>query len=194
MTLIVTDLFDEILLAIAILVWIVNEVRLSLRSVGSDATVQDNGSRALLTFSIFLAFFLGFFLALRFSPFGITDGTQLVFRVGVVLILAGVILRIYSVHVLGSYFSFTVATRPNQKVVDSGPYRFVRHPSYSAALLSTFGFLLALTNWLSFLGLIPLIVGYGYRIRVEETALVKALGEDYSSYMGRTKRLIPYIL
>jgi protein-S-isoprenylcysteine O-methyltransferase Ste14 len=188
------DVFDQILLGTAVLVWVVNEIRLGIRSVGSGAKVRDRGSRAVLTVSIYLAVFLGLLFAYRFPSFGITFGLEFVLRAGVVLIFAGVLLRTYAVHILGSYFSFTVATRPNQKVIDKGPYRFVRHPSYSAALLSMFGLLLAFANWLSFLGLIPLIVGYSYRIRVEETALAKDLGQDYLSYMKRTKRLIPFIL
>ena len=194
MTLIPADVFDQVLLSVAVFAWILNEVRLGLRSLDSGAKVQDRGSRAVLTVAIYLAIFLGVFFSYRFPSFGITFDPEFVFLVGVVLIFAGVVLRAYAVHVLGSYFSFTVATRPNQKVVDKGPYRFVRHPSYTAALLSIFGLFLILTNGLSFLGFIPLIVGYGYRIRVEEKAMITGIGQDYLNYMKRTKRLIPYIL
>ena len=60
--------------------------------------------------------------------------------------------------------------------------------------MSFLGFGLALTNWFS-LGLIiiGIAIGYGYRVHVEEQALVKGLGEPYRDYMQHTKRFIPFV-
>jgi protein-S-isoprenylcysteine O-methyltransferase Ste14 len=79
-------------------------------------------------------------------------------------------------------------------VVESGPYRLIRHPSYTGALLALFGIALALTNWASLAAIIlGNAVGFGYRVMVEERALSCALGQSYSVYMRRTRRLIPFI-
>jgi protein-S-isoprenylcysteine O-methyltransferase Ste14 len=87
-----------------------------------------------------------------------------------------------------------VALHPDQRVVDSGPYRLIRHPSYTGSLVTVLGICLAMANWLSFLGMIPAALGYLYRIRIEERVLVEGLGEAYRAYQRRTKRLIPYIV
>jgi protein-S-isoprenylcysteine O-methyltransferase len=60
--------------------------------------------------------------------------------------LTGIALRWYSVAVLGKYFTFDVAIHSRQVLVDAGPYRYIRHPSYSGALMSLLGFGLTLGN------------------------------------------------
>ena len=119
---------------------------------------------------------------------------MLQFGIGIFLILAGVAFRWYSVWVLGKFFTRVITIQAGQTVVQRGPYRFIRHPSYSGAMLSFLGFGLALTNWLS-LGLVMLgtIIGYSYRVYVEEQALLKGLGQSYRDYMQHTKRFIPFV-
>lgn len=108
--------------------------------------------------------------------------------------LAGVMLRWYSARLLGKYFTFDVAIHGGQTLVDAGPYRYIRHPSYSGALLTLLGFGLALGNWAGLAAaLFCLGSGYAYRIPIEETALAAALGEPYKQYVSRTWRLVPFL-
>jgi protein-S-isoprenylcysteine O-methyltransferase Ste14 len=87
-----------------------------------------------------------------------------------------------------------VAIQPGQAVVENGPYRLIRHPSYSGALITIFGVGLALTNWLSLIGVMVItFIGYSYRVWVEEETLANVLGEPYLQYMKRTKRFIPFV-
>jgi protein-S-isoprenylcysteine O-methyltransferase Ste14 len=87
-----------------------------------------------------------------------------------------------------------VAVRATQAVVQSGPYRLVRHPSYTAILIMLLGLGLALANWASLVVLLAGgLIGLGYRVRVEERALVDALGQPYVDYIRHTQRLIPFI-
>ncbi|MFI5283414.1 MAG: methyltransferase family protein [Candidatus Dormibacterales bacterium] len=84
--------------------------------------------------------------------------------------------------------------RSTQSVVHSGPYRFVRHPSYTAILIMLLGVGLELANWASLAVLLAGgLMGLLYRVRVEEHALIEALGEPYSGYVRHTKRFIPFI-
>jgi len=97
--------------------------------------------------------------------------------------------------VLGSFFSGTVGVQEGQKVVETGPYRLVRHPPYTGGRLILMGLGSALQSW----GAIPVLVlifdlTCGYRIYVEERVLVSELGDDYVKYTQRTKRLIPHNL
>jgi len=113
---------------------------------------------------------------------------------GVLLFAAGIFLRWYAIVHLGRFFTVNVSIAAEHKVIDSGPYRYIRHPSYSGALLAFVGYGLCLHNWVALvLLLIPVSIGFLWRIRVEEKVLGDALGEDYSQYAARTKRLIPFL-
>ena len=115
-------------------------------------------------------------------------------QIGLVLFVGGMILRWYSIIHLGRFFTVNVAIAADHQLVDTGPYRFVRHPSYTGALVAFIGFAMVLRNWASVL-IISLPIGFAflYRIHIEERALVQALGESYRAYMKRTKRLIPLV-
>jgi len=84
--------------------------------------------------------------------------------------------------------------RPAQAVVQTGPYRYIRHPAYSGTLLTALGVGLALTNGASVgVALLSSVAGHLYRVRVEEQLLSARLGEPYRVYMRRTRRFIPFV-
>jgi protein-S-isoprenylcysteine O-methyltransferase len=113
---------------------------------------------------------------------------------GFLMFLGGLILRWYSIGYLGRYFTVDVSISTEHKVIDSGPYRYVRHPTYAGALLAFLGLGFCFGNWLSILFMtVPIIAAFLWRIRIEESALIDALGEDYRAYAQRTKRLIPFV-
>jgi protein-S-isoprenylcysteine O-methyltransferase Ste14 len=188
-----TDAF--ILIAVSLL-WIVPEMILTRsRRPDSAAVVQDRFSGRLLFLSIWLGVSAGWMAAYAAPGFAIHADRTLIFAVGIGLMLLGLALRWYSIHVLGRYFTVVVAVQPGHTIVENGPYRFGRHPSYSGALLTVLGFGLVFTNWLSLAGALFFpALGYYYRIAVEEKALATALGEPYREYMKRTKRIIPFVI
>jgi len=113
---------------------------------------------------------------------------------GIVIIVAGLILRGWSVKVLGDYFTGTVMVSADQPVIDTGPYRVLRHPSYAGFVLACAGVGLASANWvaLAAMTLLPL-AAFLLRIRTEERALMATLGDRYRSYAAHTKRLVPLV-
>jgi protein-S-isoprenylcysteine O-methyltransferase Ste14 len=176
-------------------VWVGSEMYLGWKlRPAAGSVASDSGSRWFLISSIWLGVAIGFALAFAVPAAAFTSGRRLLFYFAVALMIVGLAFRWYSIRVLGKSFTYVVHTRPDQQVVQAGPYRWIRHPSYTGALLTVLGVLLALTNPLSLLGLIPPLAGYTYRIRVEERALMRDLGEPYQSYMKRTKRLIPFLI
>jgi protein-S-isoprenylcysteine O-methyltransferase len=132
-------------------------------------------------------------LAANMVPYAAVPSRHLTF-IGVLLFAAGIILRWYSIIHLGRFFTVDVSIAAEHKVIDSGPYRLIRHPSYSGALLAFVGLGLYLHNWVSlFVLILPISLAFLYRIQVEERALTDALGQDYRNYAARTKRLIPFV-
>jgi protein-S-isoprenylcysteine O-methyltransferase Ste14 len=187
------DVWVASLIIWRVMEWIVDfRTRKRLRS---GAQTNDRGSRIVLICSIGIGIVGGVSLALRLPSTAIATASGLVFWLGMLLIFAGMVLRYYAIHVLGAYFTTTVAIAPDQTLVDVGPYHRIRHPSYTGLLLIFLGLGLTLTNWLSLLVLMGcVLIGLGYRIRVEEAVLQEQLGAPYQEYMRRTNRLIPYVL
>ena len=186
----------------AIVFWATYILWLVLETIGSrtkrsgDPTnTSDRGSFRLIMILLWVAIGLVFAL-----PFFLPQATILwhrsaIFFVGIALMLVGMAFRFYTMSLLGRFFTYQVAVHPGQTVVEAGPYRYIRHPSYSGALITLVGLGLALGNWAGLLALLACMVpAYAYRISVEEAALLNALGEPYKQYVRRTRRLIPFLL
>jgi protein-S-isoprenylcysteine O-methyltransferase Ste14 len=178
------------------LLWIVLELIASrTKRSGDRSRARDRGSYGLIVVLLFIGMTLDFTLSARLPQAAILWRRSLVFFTGIGLMLAGVAFRWWAIATLGKFFTFDVAIQSSQKVVDSGPYRYIRHPSYTGALITQVGIGLALGNWAGLLALIVcMAIAYWYRISVEETALLAALGEPYKQYMRRTRRIIPFLL
>jgi protein-S-isoprenylcysteine O-methyltransferase Ste14 len=152
----------------------------------------DRGSTTLIGVSFGLATILA--PLLNYFSIGRFPAAKRVGRLGIVAMLSGLVLRFWSMRVLGEYYTRTLQVTGQQAVVDQGPYRVIRHPGYLGTLLVWIGAGIAMANWLA-TALIPLLMGtaYAYRIRSEEAMLLDTLGKSYQGYRERTWRLIPYI-
>ena len=163
-----------------------------LKRSRDDSVDADNWSLRMLWVTILLAV-TGGILASYHAP-GAAIENRAVFWVGCGLFGLGLVLRWYSILYLGRFFTVNVAIHSGHEVIDTGPYRLIRHPSYAGALLAFLGLALCLSNWWSLaLIMVPILWVFGRRMSVEESALASALGAPYTNYMSRTKRLAPFI-
>jgi protein-S-isoprenylcysteine O-methyltransferase Ste14 len=112
---------------------------------------------------------------------------------GVLLFAGGGALRIWPVFVLGRRFSGLVAIQPGHKLVTSGVYSVIRHPSYLGLLVNSLGWALAFRSVLGVLLAALMVPPLLARIRAEETLLHTQFAGEYSAYCTRTSRLIPRI-
>ena len=176
------------------ILYFLSEVILALakRSKGGSVS-RDRGSLALLWAVILVC------IGLANAAFVLVPqaDSALLHRLrwlGVALFAGGLALRWYSIIHLGRFFTVDVAISAGQVVVDTGPYRLVRHPSYAGALAAFLGLGICSENWLS-LGVlvVPVAAAFLRRVAVEEAALVEALGDRYRGYAARTRRLIPWV-
>jgi len=116
------------------------------------------------------------------------------FATGMALFVIGLLIRIYSILTLEQYFTYSVAKVENHKIIATGLYKFIRHPGYLGQLIIFIGISTSMSNWLSILlMMIPVMLGYLYRIKVEERFMTDQFGEDYKNYQERTKRIIPML-
>jgi protein-S-isoprenylcysteine O-methyltransferase Ste14 len=156
----------------------------------------DRGSSALLA-GVFSLGFVLLLVSLVLDARGIgrmLDAAPIAAWVGVVVMVLGIALRIWSSRVLGRFFTRTLRVAADQQVVGDGPYRLVRHPGYLGDILLWTGAAFATLNWIVFAGLtLAALLAYSYRIRVEERMLQQSLGEPYRAYMAHTWRLLPLV-
>jgi protein-S-isoprenylcysteine O-methyltransferase Ste14 len=186
----------DVIFIVSYVTWLLFEVVTGKsRKTLDPAKARDRGSFFFLVGMIWVGIFLNFMFCFGVQRAAIPRMRTEIFFVGIALMWLGIGFRYYCMRVLGRYFTFNVAVHAGQSVVEAGPYRYIRHPSYTGAFITLVGFGLTLGNWAGLLALVACGgIGYAYRIRVEESALVLALGEPYRAYMGRTRRLVPFLL
>lgn len=182
-----------IMLSVSYWLWIIMEIWLIARERrDANAVSQDRGSRTLLIVSLSIAIVLGIFAAPVLLP-QFTVHTKAV-ALGVALIWAGIAVRVWSIRTLGNFFNTRVVVRQDQRLITSGPYKYLRNPAYTGVVMTFLGFGVAIGNWLSLIvllafGCLPFVL----RIAVEDRALAARFGREYEEYRRHTWSLIPFI-
>ena len=107
---------------------------------------------------------------------------------------ASAALRVWSIVVLGRFFTVDVAIRDDHQLVVSGPFRVLRHPSYTGVLGVVASLFLLFGNAIALgVGLVGVLLALLHRIRVEERALAAAFGDAWTAHCARTWRLVPFV-
>jgi protein-S-isoprenylcysteine O-methyltransferase Ste14 len=173
--------------------FVVSEIRVRLRSERNrEGSRQDHLSMRVVQVTALGGVALGILLTRRVPGADVGAGRWPLFVAGLVLMCAGIALRQWAVATLGRFFTIDVRVQSGQTVVADGPYRWVRHPSYTGLILMFVGFGLALGNWAALVALavVP-TAGLVYRVRIEEQALLDGLGEPYRQFAEGRARLFP---
>ena len=178
--------YEEPVILFALVTWVLSEVIGStviplLRQKGKVKTRSDRGSGILVRVGLIVSFWLCFYFAIR----NIAVLPVWFSYVGITMMLTGIGLRQWAIWVLGGFFSTNVRIVSDQRIVKDGPYRRLRHPSYTGLLMIVVGLGLAARTWLGIVAILFLFgPAIGYRIDVEENALRKEFGEEYVELSG----------
>lgn len=152
----------------------------------------DRGSLWVLISLTAVGYVLAFNFAARLP--GRIYHWNLFFAMGSVMVILGLVLRIAAIQTLRQHFTYTVTQVEQHELIRTGLYSRIRHPGYLGQILVFTGTALALSNYLSLLGMvIPVMIGYLNRIGVEEKFMERSLGEKYLDYQKKTKKLLPGI-
>src|SRR6266705_2713836 len=157
------------------LVYLISELLLTVtrRSRSRTGMKQDRSTLLVVWLVIMVSVAAGIYVAKHWPAAALPHQRSFVFA-GVVLFVAGLLLRWWSIITLGRFFTVDVTIEKDHELVERGPFRMVRHPSYTGVLL-------------------PIGAAFIHRMNVEENALSAALGSQYTDYMRRTKRLVPFV-
>ncbi len=152
------------------------------------------GGRRLAVVPVVIAASVMLYLAPRIAPAAAIRPGAAAFAAGMMVLLGGLVLRGWSIKTLGGYFTGRVMVSAGQPVITAGPYRLLRHPSYTGLLLACAGAGLTSANWAAAGAMILLpAVAVLWRIHAEEKALLATLGDRYRAYAGQHKRLVPLV-
>lgn len=163
------DNSETILFSLVVGIWALSEIIGGgvipwLRRHGGNVKKKDDSSALLIRVLMYVSIIIAMFLAIR----NIAMLPDWVFYPGIFLIIIGILVRQWAILVLGGYFTTTVGVQKGQKVLDNGPYRYVRHPSYLGLFMIIVGIGLMLHSWVGILVLLLNGIAFGYRIHVEE--------------------------
>jgi protein-S-isoprenylcysteine O-methyltransferase Ste14 len=128
------------------------------------------------------------------APGAFSWGFPVISYIGFVVFLLGLIVNWTGILTLNKQWSAVVVISKDHKLIDTGIYKYIRHPIYAGVLLELLGLGLALANWITILVLVLLnAASLAYRMYVEEKGLEKHFGEAYIEYARTCKRLLPGI-
>jgi protein-S-isoprenylcysteine O-methyltransferase Ste14 len=182
------------LLIIISIVWVLSEIILSVvKRAKNSHHIYDKSSLRILWATITLSITAG--VILKDTKFLISHQNYVfISYLGIFFIGCGLIIRWIAILKLKKSFTVNVSVSVGQVIIQTGIYKYIRHPSYSGGLLAFLGLGIAFDNWLSLaIIFIPISGAFLYRIHVEEKALITTLSKQYTDYMKRTWRLIPKI-
>jgi len=175
-------------------IWFLSEILLNrlFHSGKEDKKNLDKGTIRIIWITIGIANSLGILSSiLKIFPI---SSYLLIQYFGLFLIVSGMIFRFISILSLGRFFTVDVTIRNNHKIKKDGVYRLIRHPSYTGSILSFIGFSFSLNNWISLLIIsLPVIFAMLHRIKIEEKLLIDQFGIEYTDYMKKTFRLVPWL-
>lgn len=169
-------------------IWIFTTI--NNKKQGGKVEKGDKGSNLLLVIGTTVTIPIDMLSKANFS----STLPVLFFWVGIVLVITGASLRAYSVWTLRHFFALSVQVTSDQSIVQTGPYKYLRHPAYTGSILTFIGFALAFRSFPAIIvTTIIIVLIYKYRITVEENMLENSFGEGYEKYEKSTWRVIPFV-
>ena len=189
---------------ISLAAWLLFEIWVFLRERGKEKGAQPalalgagsaRASEARRSFAVLaIAVALAMNVPGLFPTFDVRANYAIYFWIGITLIWAGIVLRLWSVRTLGRFFAMRLVIQEGHDLITSGPYRLIRNPSYAAGLMTMSGLGISLGNGISLaLLLVTGLLVYVPRIRAEEKMLQQAFGSAFDEYKGRSWALVPFV-
>lgn len=177
--------FDILIIGIYLL-WMIYEIFVSNNDVKQKTFRSDYGTQLLYGSSHALTILS----ALWFQPIWTKFGLYHIF--GFIIFIFGISFRIWAIRTLGQYYSHAVRKVEGHKIIESGLYKYIRHPAYSGMLVAHVGLTIFYFNYITLAILLFLLLpSIVFRIIIEEKTLYGIDG--YQEFAVNKKRILPYI-
>jgi protein-S-isoprenylcysteine O-methyltransferase len=163
------------------------------KPIDESAPPHDHGTAAQIVWTVYATQFLGAVesIILRYPQ---SFQWDIVTTIAFIAMIGGLSLRVWAVLTLGRFFTWFITIYEDHRVIRSGPFRLVRHPSYCGALILFTATLLFLHAYISaLLSMVFQLWAYVRRIRYEEAMMINKFGDDYKSYASDVSALVPLV-
>jgi len=112
---------------------------------------------------------------------------------GLAITAAGLAFAVLARLYIGKNWSALIQVKEGHELIQTGPCALVRHPIYSGLMLATLGTAIAYGELSGFLGFIMVVAAWGYKSRLEESAMAEQFGAQYETYRAHVKGLVPFV-
>ena len=184
----------RILLTILWLCWLTFWI-LAARRTAANLRMETLLTGASYRIPLVLGIFLMILQRLPLPPLNLTlwPPTPLIVAASFVLIVAGLAFTVWARFHLGKYWSGRVTLKADHRVIQTGPYAWVRHPIYSGLILALLGTTLTIGTLQACAGFVLISLSFVRKLQIEEVWLRSYFGAEYERYQKRVKALIPYL-
>jgi len=171
--------------------WAISSLR-----VKPTKTAENPADRIVTILAMVLSFLLLFSYYLRIGPLAwrFVPDTASVAWTGIFLTWLGVAVAIWARYCLGQYWSARVTLKEGHRLIQSGPYAYVRHPIYTGMLLAMIGTALVVGEWRGILAVALALAAHSHKAIREEALLAGEFGNEYAEYRQHTGFLFPRLL
>ena len=182
---------------VLLLLWLSIFVLWAITGITAKRTVQSRseGPSRIAVWIVWIAWWLllthGFgsaMLSIRFVPKATSSS-----YIGLVIAVAGLALAVWARFQIGRNWSGLIEVKEGHRLVHSGPYAIVRHPIYSGFMFATLGTAIAFGEISGLIAFVMILVAWGYKSRLEESAMIEHFGAEYEAYRCKVKGLIPFV-
>jgi protein-S-isoprenylcysteine O-methyltransferase Ste14 len=105
----------------------------------------------------------------------------------------GLIFAVMARLYIGTNWSPLIQVKEGHELIQTGPYAVVRHPIYTGLMLATLGTAITYGELSGFLGFVMIVAAWGYKSRLEESAMAEQFGTKYETYRAHVKGLVPFV-
>jgi serine phosphatase RsbU (regulator of sigma subunit)/protein-S-isoprenylcysteine O-methyltransferase Ste14 len=161
--------------------------------VKKSKSVESPLARLSHQIPLYIAFFLIFHrheYPILFGSIYHTDWQNWIVYPALIIFIAGIFIALWARIHIGQYWSGIITLKEGHKVIDTGPYRFVRHPIYTGWILAAFGSALAAGTADAFFGVEIMMLAFIVKLHREERLLTAQLGDEYRRYLNRVPSAI----
>jgi protein-S-isoprenylcysteine O-methyltransferase Ste14 len=186
---------EKFIFQVVVILWPISEIILAFIKKSKGSKTHDQSKKSFLAIWVVISLSLTIvFISQGRALTRLPLSDLLLARIGLFLIVLGLIVRWSAIRTMGKFFSVSLTVQEKHKIIDHGLYRYIRHPSYSGMIVSFAGLGIALGTWLSLIVLsLPISAVLIHRMVIEESDLLDNLGDTYKTYRKKTKRIIPWI-
>jgi protein-S-isoprenylcysteine O-methyltransferase len=179
---------------VVVVAWIGVEAYAARGGTRQRDALQDGGTKRFLVLTLYAGLAAAIAIALYIPATRLPAPEAAWFWSGVFVALIGAGLRAWAIRTLGELFTRDVMIREAHIVVSGGPYRVLRHPSYTGTGLIMLGFGLILGSWLSLVVVVTAFaIAHLPRILHEERVLGARFGSEYDEFARKRRRLVPFL-